>query len=103
MADTPSNRPSSFSFASAREGEMVETEHESENFAWRYDAGLGYGWILRKADGAESALMTGDDCVQIRRDFKRLRSKTGSPKYPKQAPCFSEIFDSIASDDIHDC
>lgn len=36
----------------------IETEREGRHFAWRYNPRQGYGWILRKADGAESALMT---------------------------------------------
>lgn len=81
---------------------MTETEREGRHFAWRYNPRQGYGWILRKADGAESALITGDDATDLRRQFNRLASKTASPRYPAAAPTFAEVFDAIASDYIHD-
>jgi hypothetical protein len=74
------------------------TEHESERFEWNYDTLYGVGNFVRKIDGAQSYLETGSDCAQVRRDLNRLRSKTSSPRYPKHAPSFGDIFDSIASE-----
>lgn len=81
---------------------MILTEHESENYAWRYDSLYGVGNFERKADGAQSYLETGMDCADMRCNLNRLRSKTSSPNYPKAAPSFNELFDSIASEYIHD-
>ena len=77
---------------------MLIVEHESEKFEWNYDTLYGVGYFVRKCDGAVSYLETGSDCATVRRSLNRLRSKTSSHRYPKQAPSFASIFDSMASE-----
>ncbi len=76
----------------------MHTEHEGIHYKWNYDSLMGVGNFQRKSDDLVSLLETGSDCVSIRRDFNRLRTKTESKNYPKNAPSFESIFDSIASE-----
>jgi hypothetical protein len=80
------------------EMKMMITEHESDRYAWNFDSLYGVGCFARKSDGAVTYLETGSDCVEVRRGLNRLASKTASPRYPKSAPTFGEVFDSIASE-----
>lgn len=73
-------------------------EYEGRHYAWNYDSLYGVGNFERKADGAQSYLEIGMDCQDRRREFRRLEQKTNSPRYPKAAPSFAEIFDSVASE-----
>lgn len=73
-------------------------EYEGKHFAWNYDSLYGVGNFERLSDGALSYLETGTDCNDRRREFNRLKSKTSSPHYPKNAPSFADVFDAIASE-----
>lgn len=73
-------------------------EHESANYAWHWDSRMGVGRFSRKADGALTLLSTGSDAAQERRDLHRLAQKTSSPRYPKAAPPFGDLFDNLASE-----
>lgn len=79
---------------------MLTIEHAGDHFAWAYEPVRGYGYFLRTgpAEHWASALITGDDCVRVRRDFNRLKSKTSGRRYPPAAPSFAEVFDSIAGE-----
>ena len=81
---------------------MMLREYEGTHFAWEYDSRYGIGNFVRLADGARSWLETGADCQDRMREFRRLEQKTSSPRYPKAAPSFAEVFDSIASEYIFD-
>lgn len=76
----------------------MQVEHESESCAFHYDSLMGVGRFERKADGALTYWETGSDCAQLRRDLNRMAQKTGAKKYPKAAPAFGELFDSLASE-----
>lgn len=75
---------------------------QTSKYSWVYDASMNYGYVVRKSDGAESSLMTGDDCAKMRRDLNRLKSKTSSPRYPSSAPTFDAMFNNIVSEYIID-
>jgi hypothetical protein len=77
---------------------MMTIEHESACYAWSYDSLYGVGNFIRKRDGAVSFLETGEDCTELRRRLNRLRSKTGSHRYPRFAPSFEDCLDNIARD-----
>jgi hypothetical protein len=82
---------------------MMITEHESDRYAWNFDGLYGVGNFLRKSDGAVTYLETGSDCADVRRGLNRLASKTARHRYPKCAPTFGEVFDSIAGEyEFHD-
>jgi hypothetical protein len=76
----------------------MSVEYESEKYSWNYDNLYGVGNFTRKSDDAVTMLETGSDCQEMRRSFHRLLQKTSSKRYPKSAPSFNEIFDSIASE-----
>jgi hypothetical protein len=76
----------------------MHIEHESERFAWYYDSRMGVGRFVRKSDDALTYLETGTDCQDVRRSLRRLEQKTSSPRYPKAAPSFADIFDCIATE-----
>ncbi len=77
---------------------MMIEEYRGKHFCWNYDSTYGVGNFERLEDSALSYLETGSDCMDHRREFRRLQQKTGSPSYPKNAPSFADIFDSIASE-----
>ncbi len=76
----------------------MNTEYESEHYAWNYDSQYGVGNFVRKSDNAITYLETGTDCQDVRRSLRRLAQKTSSPRYPKASPGFCMVFDSIASE-----
>lgn len=79
----------------------MHIEHESERFEFLYDSLYGVTRWRRKSDDALTYLNTGSDAQQERRDLRRLAQKTGSPRYPKSAPTFAEIFDSLAMEQTY--
>lgn len=81
---------------------MITREFTGKCFAWDYDSAYGVGSFVRLDDGAQSFWETGTDCQDRRREFRRLKQKTASPRYPKAAPTFAQVFDSIASEYIFD-
>lgn len=79
---------------------MTHEECRGKNFCWNYNSAYGVGNFQRLADGALSYLETASDCQDRRRQFRRLQQKTTSPRYPKSAPSFAEMFDAIAAEHI---
>lgn len=76
----------------------MHIEYESDRFEFLYDSLYGVTRWRRKADDALTYLNTGSDAQQERRDLRRLAQKTSSPRYPKGAPTFAELFDSLAGE-----
>lgn len=72
---------------------MMLVDVETLNFELWYDARYGYGFVRRKADGAETPLITGSEMVDLRRQFNRARTN-GTSKRIAYRP-FEEIADVI--------
>lgn len=73
-------------------------EYETSAYSWLYDGLHGVGRFVRKSDEMMTFMETGQDCQDVRRQFRRLQQKTSSPRYPSAAPSFDAIFNSIASE-----
>lgn len=72
--------------------------HETPNYSFLYDSYYGAGRFIRKSDGAMTLLETGSDCNALKADLHRLKQKTGSRRYPKNAPNFNTLMDAIAGE-----
>lgn len=72
--------------------------YETDNYALLTDSHYGVARFMRKSDNALTLLETGDDADQLRDDMLKLYANTQSPTYPRSAPNFASVFDTIASD-----
>lgn len=72
---------------------MMLVDCETSRYAVYYDSLYGVGYVRRKADGAETLLITGSDMVQFRRTLNRARTNAGSKRKPYRP--FAEIADAI--------
>lgn len=71
-------------------------EIETARYRLFYDARYGVGYIARREGGAESALITGTEMTELRRQLNRARTNATS----KRRPCrpFDEIAEAILSE-----
>lgn len=75
---------------------MMAIEHETERFELWYHSRYGEGVIRRKADGAETPMITGTDMVELRRQLNSMRTNGAGKR--RFFPRFNEIADYLFSE-----
>lgn len=75
---------------------MMHLDREGDHYALYYDGCHGVGFVLRKADGARTPLITGSDMVELRRMLNRAWTNATSTRKPHRP--FREIADAIMSE-----
>jgi CRISPR/Cas system CMR-associated protein Cmr1 (group 7 of RAMP superfamily) len=72
--------------------------YSSNNYEWFYSYRYGVGYFKCIRTKLTTDYETGIECKDMLRQLRRLDQKTTSRRYPREAPNFCEIFDSIASE-----